>query len=472
MAKNYAALANTIKIEDITSNELNREILYRVKNNNESFDKIFIMEDATGDDDEYIPDDGEDTGWLGYFIGNNKKLQEIHFYNTIIDNESFYKEMSRNRTIKEIHFDGNSSLDGDKIRILVPFLQNNHNLISIKLNDCEFEVEDARQLSLAIGSCNTSLKQIDIANNEMVDGQLVDIITALSMHPQLEELDLSQNGTFGRNECTALSTLLRCTTFQLQKLILYDNNIDDLGMGLLLPALRGHALQQLNLGSNRSITIKGWKLLSTLLEMPKCNLKELYIHHNSIGDEGIQVFAKALTNNSTLKTLSLWSSGVTAEGWSHFSKLLCDTSSINNTYLSNHTLTSLGCSERDDRGGVNASLASNKRKDKQQVAIRKILDHHSHFNMEPFFEWEFSVLPIMIEWFAKASPCASAEYYEEKINRMKLSVIYDFIKEFPMLYIESVSRKQIAEYTAMEEQLQGKKMIEIQQLKARALRRL
>ena len=60
---------------------------------------------------------------------------------------------------------------------------------------------------------------------------------------------------------------------------------------------------------------------------------------------------------------------------------------------------------------------------------------------------------------------------------MRLSATYDFISEFPMLYIEPVTRKEISEYTAMEEQLQGKtlwqeKLGEIRGCKARAMRRL
>ena len=42
--------------------------------------------------------------------------------------------------------------------------------------------------------------------------------------------------------------------------------------------------------------------------------------------------------------------------------------------------------------------------------------------------------PIMIRWFKKAATCKIG--FEAKINKMKLSVVYDFIKEFPMLYIE------------------------------------
>ena len=100
----------------------------------------------------------------------------------------------------------------------------------------------------------------------------------------------------------------------------------------------------------------------------------------------------------------------------------------------------------------------------------KILRNHSHFDMQPFFEWEFKVLPIMMDWFAKAASCTAE--CEEKIKRMKLSAVYDFIREFPMLYIEPVSRKEIAECTALEEKLQGDELVEVQQRKARALRRL
>ena len=51
-----------------------------------------------------------------------------------------------------------------------------------------------------------------------------------------------------------------------------------------------------------------------------------------------------------------------------------------------------------------------------------------------------------------------------------MSATFDFIKEFPMLYIEPVTRKEIAECAALEEQLQDK-LKEIQKRKAHAMRR-
>jgi len=243
-----------------------------------------------------------------------------------------------------------------------------------------------------------------------------------------------------------------------------------------LPALRGHTLQELKLGHNQSITIRGWKAVSTQLETPDTILETLHVNNNNIGNDEALVFATALANNTTLKTLGLYGNGITLEGWEPFSKLLCDTSSVNNTYLSNHTLTNLGSTGESRRDTlVDVFLRLNGTSDKGKVAMKKILQHHSHFNMRPFFEWEFKVLPIMISWLKKTSECTAT--FEEKINRLKLAVIYDFIKEFPMLYIEPVTSKEIADYTAMEEEHLLRtggdiRLAEIRQHKARAMRRL
>ena len=70
------------------------------------------------------------------------------------------------------------------------------------------------------------MKHFTFANNEIVNGQLADIIMALSVHPQLEKLDLP-GMSIRRNECAALATLLRNTTKHLQQINLRDNNIGD-----------------------------------------------------------------------------------------------------------------------------------------------------------------------------------------------------------------------------------------------------
>ena len=139
------------------------------------------------------------------------------------------------------------------------FLRDNNKLVEIGVNECQAGAEGIHQLSLAIGDCNRSLKHFSFRRNEIGDGHLVDIITALSMHPQLTTLNIIGNN-IGRNECTALSTLLRCTTTELKTLNLCNNLIDDEGVECIVNALANvNTLQELVLSSNRSITLNGWK---------------------------------------------------------------------------------------------------------------------------------------------------------------------------------------------------------------------
>ena len=111
--------------------------------------------------------------------------------------------------------------------------------------------------------------------------------------------------------------------------------------------------------------------------------------------------------------------------------------------------------------------------------MTKVLQHHSHFNVQPFFEWEFKILPLVIAWLEKAN--ARTFFHcslRRKIKGMKLSCMYEFVREFPILYVEPITRKEIEEFSAMEEQLHEDQMQLTQQLeqiqrnKSRAMRRL
>ena len=79
---------------------------------------------------------------------------------------------------------------------------------------------------------------------------------------------------------------------------------------------------------------------------------------------------------------------------------------------------------------VRASLALNRSNaDKKQVAIKKILKHHQHFDMHPFFEWDLKVLPLAISWFDRALSIANEN--EAGIVKHKLGAIYQFIHAMP-----------------------------------------
>ena len=399
-----------------------------------------------------------------------------------------FVEINNNLLLEQIGFThGITTLEGNIFGMLDQFFKNNHKLNKFVVEDCELGTHDVRHLSVALGSCNKSLKCICVKDNEIGDGQQVEILLALSMHPQLEKIDLSRMNV-GRNECTALATLLHNTTKQLQTLNLDGNNIDDEGVETLVHVIAESKLRDLDLSCNRSITAIGWKKVSTLLERPDSNLEKLYLSRNNIGNEGGLIFANAMVDNHKLQTLSLTGNGFTDEGWAHFTRLLCGTSSVNKTYLSNHTLQELSFVRSSPMpADVQLYLRLNRSsKDKGLIAMIKILQHQSHFNVQPFFEWELKALPLIISWLEKANACTpalmraanvSTDGFEDRISRMKLSCMYDFVREFPMLYVEPVTRKEIEECSDMEEQLLGDEMQhamleEVQQRKTRAIRRL
>ena len=90
------------------------------------------------------------------------------------------------------------------------------------------------------------------------------------------------------------------------------------------------------------------------------------------------------------------SSSITAKGWAAFSKLLCDTSSVNNTNLSNHTLLEIGwCDTPQD---IVQYLELNKLQN-QAAAICKILQCHPDIDITPLFEVNLKCLPLAVEWW-------------------------------------------------------------------------
>ena len=354
-ACDYDAASSTIKIEDITSDSINQEILRSLKENDPDFVKLYVRDTPTNNYlrknrpfNEYRPGRAQEVGWLGYFIGKNTLLRELR-------------------------------------------------LCSVK-----------------------------IESNNVIET----IIEALGAHPQLEKLFLIDMNMGRYESMMALVALLRVTS-DLHTLDLCNNSIYDEGVEALVGALTNNNLCELVLSTNRSITARGYKSLATLLESKDCCLKKLYLNHNIIRDEGAGILVNALVSNRKLATLDLYNNGITTEGYSSFAKVLCDTSSIDKTFLSNHALEDLGGAPNIP-ADVASSLALNRGGDKRQVAIKKILKHHQHFDMQPFFEWDLKVLPLVIKCFERADSIGFNEAVRN--NKQKLETIYQFVRAMPEVF--------------------------------------
>ncbi|KAL7552449.1 hypothetical protein ACHAWF_015690 [Thalassiosira exigua] len=106
------------------------------------------------------------------------------------------------------------------------------------------------------------------------------------------------------------------------------------------------------------------------------------------------------------------------------SQLLCDTSSINKTFLSNHTLQSLNTTDCPKQ--VLYLLNLNHDPDKTYVATEKILESHPDFDLAPLCKWGFKMLPLLADWFERAA--RSVEDTWGELEPRKLSEIFKFVR--------------------------------------------
>ena len=246
-------------------------------------------------------------------------------------------------------------------------------------------------------------------------------------------------------------------------------------------------LEVLSLSNNLSITAIGLRSLAAFFKSEQCCLRELDISGVYFGDDGAIALADGLVGNTSLYKISLSSRSffssdaefMTEVGWSAFSKrLLCDTSSVRNTYLSNHTL------ERIDNDGNPPCLQDYLRLNRIRQFVRedanidivpviKILTHHTDLEVESLFQWDLKCLPKVVEWFqmvnedvvenlkevrgrfeeyeregrwpARTFPMYARMVLEKsdslEFDKMKLSSIFKFVRAMPKLVVNSIRGK-------------------------------
>ena len=354
-------------------------------------------------------------------------------------------------------------------------LKHCHNLTSLDLEGNQMK-DGSRSLSKLFQSDNCRLERLELGQMDIGDDGLTILATGLASLPSLRRLDLSDNsigdqgfqalvGALAGSGCNleeldltgneltesvsgmrALGTLVRRST-SMQSLFLCDNFLtDDMLQSFVEGMANCCSLTNLYLPRNRLITANGLASLSSLFQAERCSLCTLVVGGINIGDDGAAALANGLIGNKSLNTLRFNVSSITARGWAAFARLLCDTSSVNNTYLSNHTLEEIWdyargipCTPQDE--DIVQYLKWNKSL-KQAAAICKILHSHPDIDIKPLFEFNLKCLPLVVAWHEKAMPYLrnmntpntyeSTEYFQCR----QLSSVYKFVRGMPQLVID------------------------------------
>lgn len=203
--------------------------------------------------------------------------------------------------------------------------------------------------------------------------------------------------------------------------------------------VRNHHVNKLDFCGNR-IGVGGFEVLASFLQDPSCNLVTLNLNNVPIDDDCSAILAHALRANTKLDSVLFKNTTATTRaGWKSFSKALCDTSTINKTYHSNHTLKNFGSQLPPSRRLNRSLMLNNNGTSTKQVAIRKILRNHRRLEMGSLFEWELNMLPYVVNWFGRARVISGID---TSIDKRKLDAIYQFIHAMPETLEKPHSTKQ------------------------------
>ena len=358
-------------------------------------------------------------------------LRSLDLSSTGIENDGMITLASGLATfesLKSLTLAGNAMGD-EGLKALAACLSNSNNLETLDLSyNGLFSAIGLRQFSDLIPAA-LNLKELYLSGSSINGEGMQALAVGLRNHRALERLDLSDNAIGSEG----LRALAAAEISSLRSLNLSRTAINDEAMGVFKDWMAKLCnLTSLNLSCNNLVTSSGLAVLTPIFRRGSCSLKEIDLSWMDIDESVAQSFAEALVGNESLEKLSSEFSYLTFAAWSAFSTLLCDTSSVNNTYLSNHTLEAIGCS-LDAPSSVRRYLSLN-RQTQYDVSICKILMSHSDLDMTPLLQWKLKLLPFVLAWFERARSCRA--YLREsimKFERRELSVLYRFIRGLPLL---------------------------------------
>jgi len=134
---------------------------------------------------------------------------------------------------------------------------------------------------------------------------------------------------------------------------------------------------------------------------------------------------------------------ITERSWEAISTLLCNKTSILETYNSNHTLEDLGYYFEGDTGNdLVPYLELNENKNKAEVARQKILQTHfsddddTSSNIQELLDMELEVIPTAIAWIGRPVSCWKGR------SVSGLSTMYNLMRRLPDLFDLSPLKKQ------------------------------
>ena len=249
-------------------------------------------------------------------------------------------------TLKHLSLDGTrggNAISDYYTLDLIRTLNRYHSLESLILNWTIINAETSRALSNMLRDDSCTLKKLTLEENEFDDESLSVLAEGLLENSSLEELNLKGSEHVSAEGWFNFFRILRPAKLgALHTLCLDENNITDEALDELSRVfVSNDTLKKLSLSDNASITTAGWQTLASIfLTNSAIDTIKITNGNGSFDDDAAILWATALSmsKNATLNELLLSPHGITSTGWSALENLVCNKTSVNSLYDSNHTL--------------------------------------------------------------------------------------------------------------------------------------
>ncbi|XP_066532273.1 NACHT, LRR and PYD domains-containing protein 12-like isoform X2 [Hoplias malabaricus] len=192
-----------------------------------------------------------------------------------------------------------------------------------RLTGCNLSKDSCETLGSALQSVNSSLKELDLSNNDLQDSG-VELLSAglKSSLCKLETLRLA-GCNLTKDSCKTLGSALQSVNSSLKELDLSNNDLQDSGVELLSAGLKSSLckLETLRLAVC-NLSKDSCETLGSALQSVNSSLKELDLSNNDLQDSGVELLSAGLKSSlCKLETLRLSGCMITDESSSLASAL-------------------------------------------------------------------------------------------------------------------------------------------------------
>ncbi|XP_036436546.1 NACHT, LRR and PYD domains-containing protein 12-like isoform X2 [Colossoma macropomum] len=193
--------------------------------------------------------------------------------------------------LKELDL-SNNDLQDSGVELLSDGLKSsNCKLEKLRLAGCNLNMNSCEILTSIVQSANSSLRDLDLSNNDVQDAG-VELLS-----PGLCKLEILRLAicNLGGKACENLGTALQLVNSSLKELDLSNNDVQDSGVKLLSAGLMSShcKLKTLRL-SGCMVTDEGFSSLASTLKSSPSNLKELDLTYNHPGESGVKMLSDLL----------------------------------------------------------------------------------------------------------------------------------------------------------------------------------